>query len=115
MSIGCMYYLPVPRTIVDICDRSVKRDKGKRRGLGEQCESDKVFAASLPESKSGHAADFESIPLFARPTSLPPFPFSNEMTTIPARLATATRASVTAQDARHRAIQLYREWYRSVR
>ncbi|KAF9468301.1 hypothetical protein BDZ94DRAFT_1154069 [Collybia nuda] len=35
------------------------------------------------------------------------------MTTIPARLATATRASVTTQDARQRAIQLYREWYRS--
>ncbi|KAG6867727.1 hypothetical protein C0993_011948 [Termitomyces sp. T159_Od127] len=35
------------------------------------------------------------------------------MTTIPSRLARATRASVSAADARHRAIQLYRDWYRS--
>ncbi|KAG6909176.1 hypothetical protein DXG01_001803 [Tephrocybe rancida] len=35
------------------------------------------------------------------------------MTTIPSRLARATRASVDATDARHRTIQLYRDWYRS--
>ncbi|KAG6879634.1 hypothetical protein C0992_000269 [Termitomyces sp. T32_za158] len=36
------------------------------------------------------------------------------MTTIPSRLARATRASISAADARHRAIQLYRDWYRSL-
>lgn len=37
------------------------------------------------------------------------------MTTIPARLAKLTRASANTVDARKRAIQLYRDWYRSVR
>ncbi|TFK72362.1 NdufA6 NADH-ubiquinone oxidoreductase 14.8 kDa subunit [Pluteus cervinus] len=35
------------------------------------------------------------------------------MTTIPSRLAQATRASAGSGDARRRAIQLYRDWYRS--
>ncbi|KAG6857022.1 hypothetical protein H0H87_010694 [Tephrocybe sp. NHM501043] len=35
------------------------------------------------------------------------------MTTIPSRLARATRASVDFADARRRAVQLYRDWYRS--
>jgi NADH dehydrogenase (ubiquinone) 1 alpha subcomplex subunit 6 len=37
------------------------------------------------------------------------------MTTIPARLAQTSRTSSSLSDARSRAIQLYREWYRSVR
>ena len=36
------------------------------------------------------------------------------MTTIPSRLATVTRASFNAEDARHRTLKLYRDWYRSV-
>ncbi|KAG6825460.1 hypothetical protein H0H92_003641 [Tricholoma furcatifolium] len=35
------------------------------------------------------------------------------MATIPSRLARASRASIDHADARHRAIQLYRDWYRS--
>ncbi|KAF8225350.1 hypothetical protein L208DRAFT_1408660 [Tricholoma matsutake] len=35
------------------------------------------------------------------------------MTTIPSRLAKATRTSLNAEDARRRAIKLYRDWYRS--
>ncbi|KAG5653937.1 hypothetical protein H0H81_009294 [Sphagnurus paluster] len=35
------------------------------------------------------------------------------MTTIPARLAQATRASAGPSDARRRTLQLYRDWYRS--
>ncbi|KAG6866320.1 hypothetical protein C0991_005787 [Blastosporella zonata] len=35
------------------------------------------------------------------------------MTTIPSRLARATRASIDIADARRRSIQLYRDWYRS--
>jgi len=34
-------------------------------------------------------------------------------TTIPARLATLTRTSPSATDARKRALSLYRDWYRS--
>lgn len=37
------------------------------------------------------------------------------MSTIPARLATLTRPSSGPQDARARALKLYRDWYRSVR
>ena len=37
------------------------------------------------------------------------------MTTIPARLATLTRTSHNASDARRRLLKLYRDWYRSVR
>jgi NADH dehydrogenase (ubiquinone) 1 alpha subcomplex subunit 6 len=37
------------------------------------------------------------------------------MTTIPSRLAVATRASLNSGDARHRVLNLYRDWYRSVR
>ena len=36
------------------------------------------------------------------------------MTTIPARLATLTRTSPSASEARKRALSLYRDWYRSV-
>ena len=36
------------------------------------------------------------------------------MTTIPARLATLTRTSPSAADARKRVLSLYRDWYRSV-
>ena len=39
---------------------------------------------------------------------------STKMTTIPARLATLTRTSPSAAEARKRALSLYREWYRSV-
>ncbi|KAG5642705.1 hypothetical protein DXG03_002308 [Asterophora parasitica] len=35
------------------------------------------------------------------------------MTTIPARLARATRASTDLSDARGRTLKLYRDWYRS--
>ncbi|KIM41823.1 hypothetical protein M413DRAFT_18755 [Hebeloma cylindrosporum] len=35
------------------------------------------------------------------------------MTTIPARLATLTRTSHNAPDARRRLLKLYRDWYRS--
>ncbi|KAF8654749.1 hypothetical protein AX16_003404 [Volvariella volvacea WC 439] len=35
------------------------------------------------------------------------------MTTIPSRLAQATRASVSSTEARKRVVQLYRDWYRS--
>src|SRR5271170_8426780 len=37
------------------------------------------------------------------------------MTTIPARLAQTSKISSSPSEARKRAIQLYREWYRSVR
>jgi NADH dehydrogenase (ubiquinone) 1 alpha subcomplex subunit 6 len=37
------------------------------------------------------------------------------MTTIPARLAQMSRTSSSPAQARQRAIQLYRDWYRSVR
>ena len=36
------------------------------------------------------------------------------MTTIPARLATLTRTSPNATEARKRVLSLYRDWYRSV-
>ena len=39
----------------------------------------------------------------------------SKMTTIPARLATLTRTSHNAPDARRRLLKLYRDWYRSVR
>jgi NADH dehydrogenase (ubiquinone) 1 alpha subcomplex subunit 6 len=35
--------------------------------------------------------------------------------TIPARLAQVTRASTSIHDARHRVIEMYRDWYRAVR
>ncbi|CAA7262184.1 unnamed protein product [Cyclocybe aegerita] len=35
------------------------------------------------------------------------------MTTIPSRLATLTRTSPSASDARKRVLKLYRDWYRS--
>ena len=37
-----------------------------------------------------------------------------QMTTIPSRLATLTRSSPSAVEARKRALSLYRDWYRSV-
>lgn len=37
------------------------------------------------------------------------------MSTIPARLARSARVSTTPNAARQRVIQLYRDWYRSVR
>jgi hypothetical protein len=49
-----------------------------------------------------------------KPACFPTRPNPFKMTTIPARLATLTRTSPSAAEARKRALSLYRDWYRSV-
>lgn len=83
-----------------------------RTMLEDELIDDKQVALSLVRTGFGH------FPIWLRSLNLPE-PDSDRpattMTTIPARLAKPSQLSLSAAEARKRAIRLYRDWCRSVR